>query len=358
MRRKEGVMRYVNIAMAALAALHLLGQEMRAAGAPASTYSITELGSLGGGRTSPMGINNRGAVVGFSATLDGLTRAFLYTGGSLVDLGTLGGDDSFAYRISDNGLIVGRAQDSSGRFHAFVTTFNGGAIELNALNPRADGDFGAALGVNSVGDVAGYYLTEGDHMSARNRVFYYRDFRVEDLGAFGGEDGVVVAVNDRGSLAGFFSAEPHADYAEHRSFLFTRGQLVPIGSLGGQLTTARDLNNRDEMVGDGDTGDGEHHAFLFARGTLRDLGALAGGQQSAAYAINERGDIVGFSEGPDASARAVLVTAGVMRDLNGLIPSGTGWVLTEARDINEAGRIVGTGWLNGEQRGFLLTPTP
>ncbi len=257
-------MRCLHIAMVLVVALHLFGEEMGAAGAPASTYSITDLGSLGGGRTSPMGINNRGAVVGFSATVDGLTRAFLYTGGSLVDLGTLGGDDSFAYRISDNGIIVGRAQDSSGRFHAFVTTFNGGAIELNALNPRADGDFGAALGVNSVGEVAGYYLTEGDHMSARNRVFYYRDFRVEDLGAFGGEDGVVVAVNDRGSLAGFFSAEPHADYAEHRSFLFTRGKLVPIGSLGGQLTTARDLNNRDEMVGDGDTGDGEHHAFLFA----------------------------------------------------------------------------------------------
>ncbi len=351
-------MRGVHITMAAIVALHLFGEEMRATGAPASTYAITDLGSLGGGRTSPMGINNRGAVVGFSATVDGLTRAFLYTGGSLVDLGTLGGDESFAYRISDNGLIVGRAQDSSGRFHAFVTTFNGGAIELKALNPRADGDFGAALGVNSVGEVAGYYLTAGDHMSARNRVFYYRDFRVEDLGTFGGEDGVVVAVNDRGSLAGFFSSEPHADYAEHRSFLFTRGKLVPVGSLGGQLTTARDLNNRDEVVGDGDAGQGEHHAFLFARGTLRDLGTLAGGQQSAAYAINERGDIVGFSEGPDASARAVMVTAGVMRDLNALIPSGSGWVLTEARDINEAGRIVGTGWLNGEQRGFLLTPTP
>ena len=121
--------------MAAVAALHLFGEEMRAAGAPASTYSITDLGSLGGGRTSPMGINNRGAVVGFSATVDGLTRAFLYTGGSLVDLGTLGGDESFAYRINDNGIIVGRAQDSSGRFHAFVTTINGGAIELNVARP-------------------------------------------------------------------------------------------------------------------------------------------------------------------------------------------------------------------------------
>ena len=172
MRRKEGVMRYVTIAMAASRALHLVGQEMRAAGAPASTYSITDLGSLGGGRTTPMGINNRGAVVGFSATVDGLTRAFLYTGGSLVDLGTLGGDESFAYRINDKGLIVGRAQDASGRFHAFVTTLTGGAIELTALDPRADGDFGAALGVSSVGEVAGYYTTAGHHMiGPQSRLF-------------------------------------------------------------------------------------------------------------------------------------------------------------------------------------------
>jgi len=356
MRRKEGVMRYARIAMAAIAALHLFGEETRAAGASASAYSITDLGSLGGGRTSPMGINNRGAVVGFSQTVDGFTRAFLYTGGSLVDLGTLGGDESFAYRISDNGVIVGRAQDSSGRFRAFMTKVMSGAIELTSLDPRVDGDFSAALGVNSVGEVAGYFTTAGDHMSARNRVLFYRDSHVEDLGTFGGEDGRVVALNGH-SLAGFFSTEPHADYAQHRSFLYTDGKLVPIGSLGGQLTTARDLNGRDEVVGDGDAGQGAHHAFLFAGGTLRDLGTLAGGLQSAAYAINERGDIVGFSEGSDHSARAVIVTAGVMRDLNGFIPSGSGWVLTEARDINDAGRIVGTGWLDGEQRGFLLTPT-
>jgi probable HAF family extracellular repeat protein len=29
--------------------------------------------------------------------------------------------------------------------------------------------------------------------------------------------------------------------------------------------------------------------------------------------------------------------------------------LTEARDINDHGQIIGTGILNGEQRAFLLT---
>ena len=123
------------------------------------------------------GSTTAGPSLGSPQRSTGLTRAFLYTGGSLVDLGTLGGDESFAYRINDNGIIVGRAQDSSGRFHAFVTTINGGAIELKSLDPRADGDFGGALGVNSVGEVTGYYTTAGNHMSARNRVFFYRDFR-------------------------------------------------------------------------------------------------------------------------------------------------------------------------------------
>jgi probable HAF family extracellular repeat protein len=356
MRNTEGVMRYLCIVTAAWAALSILDHGVRAAQAPAATYSIADLGSLGGGRTTPMGINNRGAVVGFSNTVGGLTRAFLHTAGTLIDLGTLGGAESFAYRINDNGIIVGRAQDESGRFHAFVTTLTGGAITLSSLDARADGDFGAGLGINSAGDVTGYYTTAGAHMSARNRVFSYRDFRVTDVGTFGGEDGVAVAVNDRGSMAGFFSTEPHADYAQHGSFLFVGGKLVPIGSLGGKLTTARDLNNRDDVVGDGDTGDGDHHAFLFAGGRLRDLGTLAGGRQSAAYAINERGEIVGFSDDRDGSARAIVVTAGVMRDLNGLIASDSGWVLTHARDINDRGCIVGIGWLNGEQRGFLLTP--
>ena len=355
MRSREGVMRYLCIATAACAALSILDDGLRAAQAPAATYSITDLGSFGGGRTTPMGINNRGAVVGFSNTVEGLTRAFLYTAGSLVDLGTLGGDESFAYRINDNGLIVGRAQDKSGRFHAFVTRLSGGTITLSSLDARADGDYGAALGINSAGDVTGYYTTAGAHMSARNRVFLYRDFRVTDVGTFGGEDGVVVAVNDRGSMAGFFSLEPHADYAQHGSFLFTGGRPVPIGSLGGKLTTARDLNNRNEVVGDGDVGDGDHHAFLFVGDRLRDLGTLPGGRQSAAYAINERGDIVGFSDGRGGSARAVIITGGVMRDLNGLIATNSGWVLTHARDINDSGHIVGVGWLNGEQRGFLLT---
>jgi len=325
------------------------------ASAPTS-YTIIDLGTFGGDRSSALGINNRGDVVGFAQTGKGTTRGFLYSGGSLVDLGTLGGEESFAYRISDNGIIVGRAQDADGKYHAFVTTTNGNTISLQALDPSADGDYGVATGINMLGQVTGYFTTAGGHMMARNRVFKYADFAVTDLGTFGAEDGVAVAINDKGDIAGYFSTEVNADYAEHSSFVLINGNLVALGTLGGKLTTVRDMNNRDDIVGEGDIGNGHHHAFLFSDGVMRDLKTLPGGFRSAAYGINERGDIVGYSEGANGSARAIRIDSGTMVDLNDMIPAGSGWVLTEARCINASGRIVGTGWLNGQQRGFLLTP--
>jgi probable HAF family extracellular repeat protein len=45
-----------------------------------------------------------------------------------------------------------------------------------------------------------------------------------------------------------------------------------------------------------------------------------------------------------------------MADLNTLIPSGSGWVLSWAFDINNHGQIVGYGLVNDKFRAFLLTP--
>jgi probable HAF family extracellular repeat protein len=45
-----------------------------------------------------------------------------------------------------------------------------------------------------------------------------------------------------------------------------------------------------------------------------------------------------------------------MKDLNTLIPANSGWFLQEARGINDAGQIVGSGWNNGQYRAFVLTP--
>lgn len=45
-----------------------------------------------------------------------------------------------------------------------------------------------------------------------------------------------------------------------------------------------------------------------------------------------------------------------MLDLNSLLPPSSGWILNNAYAINDEGDVVGDGRLDGELRGFLLTP--
>jgi probable HAF family extracellular repeat protein len=55
---------------------------------------------------------------------------------------------------------------------------------------------------------------------------------------------------------------------------------------------------------------------------------------------------------------AFIYSGGVMTDLNNLISPSIGWVLNRADAINDSGQIVGTGYINGRSRAFLLTPVP
>jgi len=321
-----------------------------------AVYTLTDLGTLGGNRSVALGINRAGHVVGSAETADGRTHAFVYLKSALVDLGTFGGDESHAYRISDAGLIVGRASTTDGDFRAFVTSASGEPLDLSQLDARLKGIFSTAVDINSSGYVVGYRQTHGDHMAARRRAFIYRNFQVVDFGAFGGEDGVVAAINEAGQMVGYFGTEPHADYADHRGFLLDETGLTDLGTLGGKMTTPTDLNDSRQVVGYAQVSSGENHAFLYQAGRLTDLGTLPGGTQSYAYAINNLGQAVGASDWSAGAQRAVLFERGVPRDLNGMIPAGARWLLTEARDINDSGQIVGTGVFDGQVRAFLLTP--
>ena len=47
-----------------------------------------------------------------------------------------------------------------------------------------------------------------------------------------------------------------------------------------------------------------------------------------------------------------------MLDLNTLIDPASGWVLNQARGINDSGQIAGFGTIGGQTHAFLLTLTP
>ncbi|MCS6304923.1 MAG: hypothetical protein H8K07_14865 [Nitrospira sp.] len=57
----------------------------------AERYSLTDLGSLGGGRSGATAINNLGEVVGWSTVPGNTSHIFLYKNRMMMSLGITGG---------------------------------------------------------------------------------------------------------------------------------------------------------------------------------------------------------------------------------------------------------------------------
>jgi len=316
--------------------------------AVAQTYMITDLDPPGQtSRDVALGINNSGQVVGYSVTSRGQIRAFLYSNGRMRILGTLGGEHSYAFAINDSGHVVGRSQIANGQSRAFLHT-GGPPIDLGTFGGR----FSSALGINNSGQVVGYALIPGEEEEAH--AFLYSGNSLLDLGTFGGASAKANDINSAGQVIGHFYRDHHEGY--ELAFLFSAGALESLGTLGGKQTTAVDINDSGQVVGYSLTPGGEPHAFLYSNSSLSDLGTLPGGTQSLAFGINNFGQVVGASNSSVTQLHAFLYSGGVMRNLNRLIPANSGWQLTVARAINDAGQIVGDGILNGQQRAFLLTP--
>jgi probable HAF family extracellular repeat protein len=122
-----------------------------------TSYTITDLGSLGGFSSFAYGINNSGQIVGVALiTGNSAFHAFLYSGGHMLDLGTLGGSYGDAYGINNSGQIVGEA-GITGDFATHAFLYSAGQLQdlNNFLAPNSGWILSAAYGINDSGHIVG-----------------------------------------------------------------------------------------------------------------------------------------------------------------------------------------------------------
>ena len=307
----------------------------------APLYSITALPPS----TYAYGINNAGQVVGeFGAGAEG--HAFRWAGGVLTDLGSPGAS-SIARAVSSNGWSAGYSFSGESS-RAFV--HNGaGTTVLGTLGGASS--FG--LGVNASGQVVG----QSTNAAGEPRGFLFSAGEMRDIGTLGGDFALAAGINNAGQVVGETSLDD-GPLATVHAFLYENGAMRDLGTLGGRQSSAAAISEGGHVTGYSYTTGSVEHAFLYIDGIMIDLGTLGGGR-SYGYGINALGQVVGSAglEG-DFDMHAFLYSGGAMTDLNSLIDPSSGWILYEARGINDLGQIAAFGCQGENCQAVLLDMVP
>jgi len=236
---------------------------------------MRDLGVLAEGLGSvARGINDRGDVVGQSTLpipaipRNPETHAFLWTpAGGLQDLGALGSGltSSVAYDINNAGQVVGRSysadriippdpgSDPEYFSRAFLWAPGQGMKDLGAL---ASG-YAVAYAINDAGLVVGKswvstVLSEEFGYSGRP-VLWEPGQGIRDLGGLrdGPHNSAAYGINEAGQVVGTSDLGRFPDGAPVQAFLWSAADGMESLFPTTGLTTAQDINNHQQVVGDG-----------------------------------------------------------------------------------------------------------
>src|SRR5579871_4475767 len=349
------------------------------------SYSVMDLGTLGGTFSFGGGVNEQGWVNGESSLQgDQIQHAFLWRNGAMLDLRTLGGPNSASgYTLNDAGLVAGGSETSTLNplgyqfcdFDGFIDfpphdclpfTWRGGVMtQLPLLRDQygQSGNNGTAQQGNNRGEIVG--VSENTLLdptcsspTLQQKPVVWKNRAVYELSLLPGDlNGVTTGINDYGQIVGFAGTGECANEFFH-AMLWENGTPTDLGNLGGiNNNQAQFINNRGQVVGLSDlSGDLTGHAFLWQNGVMSDLGTLPGDASSAGFAISERGQIVGQSCDASLNCRAFFWQDGVMTDLNTLTADSPLYLVV-AYGINTGGEITGLGITStGEAHAYLATP--
>ncbi len=351
----------------------------------ATTYTVTDLGTLGGTESFGSSLNASGQVTGASHPFyDEQIDSFLWTpttpngaSGAMTDLGTLGGTQSFGNGLNASGQVAGEsftANDATTHAFLWKPTTPGGTTGTTHDLGTLGGTDSHGYGINATGQVTGASDKTGN---AATHAFLWKPSTpngtsgtMHDLLTLGGTISNGGAINATGQVSG--SSLTTGDAAYH-AFLWQpstpngiSGTMHDLSTLGGTESFGGSINATGQVAGfSNTTGDAAYHAYLWTptttngtNGTMLDLTTL-GGLNSYSYNVGSGGQVVGASEVvmTAGDTHAFLYKSGSgMVDLNTLIDPLSGWELTDAAGINDAGQITGQGLINEEYHAYLLTP--
>ena len=335
-----------------------------AGAASATTYTFQDLGLISSGSSYGYGMNASGQVVGIAgATL----RPVVYTNGTVSNLneGTyrIGG---YGYGISANGSVAGAVDINTGlyppQYNPAMWNSSGTLTYIGNLGGTGTG---YAYSVTDNGQVVGKAPTA----SSGTHAFYWTAAGgIVDLGNSYGSSFATWIDQATGHVVG---NESYSGGVSAASFfnVNTPGTGTPLANmLGTGGGTAECVNDTDQVVGFFGDGSGTH-SYIWnptGGGVTTDIGArLPVDVFNKAFSVNNHGLVVGQYGASAAATQYAFVydsATNTAIDLNSATYTGAGlagFVLNQARAINDNGQITGLGTTaGGAAHAFLLTPVP
>lgn len=176
---------------------------------------------------------------------------------------------------------------------------------------------------------------------------------ITDLLSLGGEQTVPQFISN-GYVTGQF--EPIGNPLPYvHAFLYKNGVFQDINPSFSRQSWGVGVNASGVVCGVyEDTLTSYSHAFIYDHGNFITLPA------ASAHGINDLGQVVGVRyvrinrNGP-VMRRAFVYRDGEVIELNTYLPANSGWELEDGDSIDEQGRVIGWGMLNGFARQFMLT---
>jgi probable HAF family extracellular repeat protein len=309
----------------------------------AATYSITDLGSLGGGYTVGLAINNNGQVTGYSSIAKTIptsgccgncygggpripctthpTHAFVWSNGTMTGLGTLGGNYSQGLSINLSGQVVGSADTGTGS-----SSFLWNGTTMTPLSGVG------AYWINDAGQIAGACTdSTGSYPCVDSNGTLTRLPQPSNPAV---RCGGASAINNNGQAIATCDDTSSNEHA----VLWQNGTATDLGTFGGPNGVAAAINDLGQVAGYAMTSSCAQHGFLWSNGTMTDLG-----DNFISAAVNDSGAVV-WSD--------LIYSGGTVQNLNNLIPAGSPQI-TYAKGINDKGQIIA----EAGDLTLLLTPS-
>ena len=326
-------------------------------------------------------ISQSGNVVGYCTSSAGqnllvttpqpTTHVFLYSNGAMTDLNVTSPATSFPTGVNDSSAVVGGAVKAdllAGTASAAPFIYDNGAL-ASAPSQIASA---LPLAVNNAGQVVATSLQVVSSSSLNlnflidSHAFLYQlpAGTPSELAVPGGGSAAGFGMNASGEIVGAGVAQSGSAVTP-LLWQNSTPQTLPLlsGYPNAIATSVNDSGVAAGLAFDIDftklAANGTSHAVLFDNGKVTDLGVLSGSASSMALGINDSGTVVGFgsSQPPTFALQlaaffggtsgttytAFLYSGNKMYDLNSQLVNGTGWQLSFATQINNAGQIAGTG---------------